>query len=91
MYSIDFTKKAQKQVKQLKLSGRKIDTERVARFINEIKTDPKFGTGWPKPLAGHDGEVWSREVNDKDRFVHEIFEEERVITVTRILGHYDDR
>jgi len=52
MYSIDFTKKAQKQMKQLKLSGKKIDIERVARFLNEIKTDPKFGTGWPKPLGG---------------------------------------
>jgi len=91
MYKIGFTQKAQKQMEQMKKSGRKTDAERVARLLNEIKTDPKFGTGWPKPLSGHDGTKWSRHVNDKDRLVYEIYEDEGAVLVTRVLGHYKDR
>jgi len=90
-YNTYFDKNARKQMKQMKTSGRKADVERVNRFIGEIMEHPRAGTGHPKPLTGEEGEVWSRKVNEKDRFVYRIFEEQKKVLVTRVLGHYGDR
>jgi len=90
-YSVAFDKKAEKQLKQLAKSGRKADLARALRFVEEIRADPQTGTGKPKPLSGENGEVWSRKTNDRDRFVYRIFEAEKRVLVTQVLGHYRDR
>jgi len=89
-YNVTFDKDALKQIKQLKKSGKKVDLKRVNRFIEEVRTNPKFGIGHPKPLSHHTGETWSRKINDKDRFVYEIFEQEKTVLVIQVLGHYQD-
>jgi len=90
-YKITFDKVALKQMKQLGRFGRKTDVDRVNRFIEEIRIRPTIGTGKPKQLKHHKGEVWSRKINDKDRFVYRIFEEEKTVLVVQVLGHYNDK
>jgi len=90
-YRVDFDKDAQKQMKTLKKSGRKIDMERVNRFILEVRGHPRHGIGHPKPIRHKIVETWARKVNDGDRFVYEIHEEDRLVFVTQVLGHYEDR
>jgi toxin YoeB len=41
-------------------------------------------------LKYFEGEVWSREINKKDRFVYEIFEDEILVVVVQTKGHYND-
>ncbi|WP_262483379.1 type II toxin-antitoxin system YoeB family toxin [Chryseobacterium sp. FH1] len=66
--------------------------EKVQTFLIELEEHPRTGAGSPEQLKYYHGEVWSREVNKKDRFVYEIFEEEEEVSVTLIqsLDHYDD-
>nr|WP_246005111.1 type II toxin-antitoxin system YoeB family toxin [Kaistella antarctica] len=60
-------------------------------LLLELEIHPKTGTGSPEKLRYYDGEVWSREVNKKDRLVYEIFEKDLLVIVIQSLGHYDDR
>jgi toxin YoeB len=64
---------------------------RIVIFFTEIAKHPREGSGQPEQLKYFSGEVWSRKVNKKDRFVYEIFEEEIIITVIKALGHYGDK
>jgi len=89
-YSVEYELVALKQLKKLEKSGRKVDINRVSRFIEEIKIHPKTGTGHPEQMKYHTGETWSRKVNKKDRFVYRIFEQEKTILVIQALGHYQD-
>jgi len=90
-YEVTFEKRALKDLKQLKKSGRKTDSERADLFIEEVKARPRSGSGDPERLRHHAEETWSRRVNRKDRFVYEIFEDSIVIEVEQALGHYGDR
>jgi len=90
-YEIDFKAEAREQLSRMEKYGRKTDFARVDRLITEMEAHPRTGTGHPKPLRGHKGEVWARKVNEKDRLVYEIFEEEGTVLVTQVLGHYGDR
>ena len=78
-------------MKAIKKSGRKLDMEKVQTFLIELEEHPRTGAGSPEQLKYYDGEVWSRELNKKDRFVYEIFEEEVSVTLIQSLGHYNDK
>jgi len=90
-YNVELSKEAKKQMEKLKKSGKQIYLKKVFSFLKEVETNPRFGIGKPKPLSNIEGNTWSRKINDKDRFVYEILENERVIFVTQILGHYEDK
>lgn len=68
-YLIEISRDAQKDLQNLKKSGRKADIEKVSTFFREIEVNPRAGTGQPEQLKYQDGEVWSRRINKKDRFV----------------------
>jgi len=91
MYKVRYDPEATEQLKKLEKSGRKVDIKKVFRFAEQIEEHPRVGIGHPKPLSDCPGDVWSRTVNEKDRFVYEIFEEEKEIAVTQVLGHYKDK
>ena len=90
-YSISISKAAQKDLSILKRSGRKADIKKVETFFKEIESEPRDGTGQPEQLKHYDGEVWSRKVNKKDRFVYEIYEHDPSVVVVQALGHYSDK
>lgn len=90
-YIIKLSKRAVKDLQQIKQSGRKSDIEKISAIFIELETNPREGLGSPKELKHYDGEVWSRKINKKDRFVYEIFEQEILVTVVQALGHYDDK
>ena len=90
-YLIQFSKRALDDLKKIKKSGRKSDIKRIETFLSQIEEHPRTGTGSPEQLKYFDGEVWSREINRKDRFVYEIFEEEVAVVVIQALGHYNDK
>ncbi len=90
-YLIKISKSAEKELSQLKRSGKKADIEKVTNFFKEISEEPRSGTGKPEQLKHYEGEVWSRRINQKDRFVYEIYEGEVLVVVIQALGHYDDK
>ena len=42
---------------------------KACRFISELETHPKTGTGHPEPLKGKPENRWSREITKKHRMV----------------------
>jgi len=75
----------------MKKSGTNADRKNVERFLEEIAAHPRTGTGKPRHLGHRPGEVWARKVNEKGRFVYEIFEDEPLIAVEQARDHYNDR
>ena len=64
---------------------------KASRFIEELRTHPKTGTGHPEPLKGQPSNRWSREITKKHRVVYRIFETEVYVDVLAAYGHYDDK
>ncbi|WP_379968132.1 Txe/YoeB family addiction module toxin [Epilithonimonas sp. UC225_85] len=89
-YRIVRTKEAAKDLAKILKSGNKSDIKKVEIFFSEIEEHPRAGKGLPEQLKYFDGEVWSRRINKKDRFVYEIFEEDKNVIVVSSLGHYSD-
>ena len=90
-YIIQLSKRALSDLQTIKKSGRKLDMKKLEILLLELEIHPKTGTGSPEKLRYYDGEVWSREVNKKDRLVYEIFEKDLLVIVIQSLGHYDDQ
>ena len=90
-YIIQLSKRAFRDLQSVKKSGRKLDMKKLEVLFLELELHPKSGTGSPEKLRYYEGEVWSREVNKKDRLVYEIFDEDLLVIVIQSLGHYDDR
>ena len=64
---------------------------KASRFIEELRTHPKTGTGHPEPLKGQPSNRWSREITKKHRLVYRIFETEVYVDVLAAYGHNDDK
>ena len=64
---------------------------KASRFIKELETHPKTGTGHPEPLKGKPEGRWSREITKKHRLIYRIFETEVHVDVLAAYGHYDDK
>ena len=90
-YLIYISPRAHSDIKQIEKAGRKIDVKKIKTFLSELAITPRAGTGTPEQLKHYEGEVWSRRINQKDRFVYEIFESNLTITIIQSLGHYNDR
>ena len=90
-YLIEISRDAQKDLQHIKKAGRKADIEKVNLFFREIEENPRAGTGQPEQLKYQEGEVWSRRINKKDRFVYRIYEGKLVVLIVSALGHYADK
>ena len=90
-YTIEISDQADKDISKIIKSGNKSDLKKEESFLYEIEIDPRSGTGHPEQLKNFEGEVWSRKINKKDRFVYVILEDKILVTVVRALGHYLDK
>jgi toxin YoeB len=88
---IDFTDIALEHFELLKLSGRPSVKEKLERILKELKQHPKIGTGKPEQLKHKYSGFWSRELTQKDRIVYKIDEENGIVIVHQLLGHYFDK
>ena len=64
---------------------------KALRFIDELKSHPRSGTGHPEQLSGDRAGQWSRRITKKHRLVYEIHDTEVVVLVLTAYGHYDDK
>ena len=64
---------------------------KAQRFIEELKSHPKTGTGHPEPLKGDRSGQWSREITKKHRMIYEIHDTEVLVLVLAAYGHYEDK
>lgn len=63
--------------------------KRINHLLKSIQREPFTGEGKPEPLRGSSSGEWSRRINEKDRLVYIVKNEN--IVVTQCKGHYKDK
>lgn len=85
---IDYTDDA----KQDLVYWRKINNKSVQKKINElllsIQKTPYLGIGKSEALKHHLSGLWSRRINSEHRLVYEIDENQNLIIIHSLKGHY---
>ncbi len=72
----------------LKKIGDKATLKKLVKLLDEMEEQPRTGTGQVKQLKHDLSGYWSRRLNDVDRIVYEIDDENRVIHVISSKNHY---
>ena len=63
--------------------------KRINQLINDIDRNGNEGIGHPEPLSGNLAEYWSRRIDDANRIVYKIVNNEIIIFSCRT--HYGDK
>ncbi|MCL2026217.1 MAG: Txe/YoeB family addiction module toxin [Leptospirales bacterium] len=63
--------------------------KRINKIIKDIERDPFSGIGKPEPLKGNRQGYYSRRIDDVNRIVYKI--ENNQIIIAQCGGHYGDR
>ena len=65
----------------------KLTAAKINRLLKEISRTPFSGLGKPEPLRHSKASRWSRRINELDRLVYEVKDDE--IFIASCKGHYD--
>ena len=90
-YTIEISKEALADLLKIKKSGKKADISKIERIFLELEIHPTTGIGKPEKLKYKEVNIWSRQLNKKDRLLYEIIDHEVVVIIISALGHYNDK
>ena len=90
-YPIEISKEALANLLKIKKSGKKTDITKIQKIFLELEIHPTVGIGKPEKLKYKDSNVWSRQINKKDRLIYEIIDYEVVVIIISALGHYAEK
>lgn len=62
---------------------------KINSLLKSIQREPFAGEGKPEPLKGSPDGEWSRRINEKDRLVYLVSDDN--IVITQCKGHYNDK
>lgn len=85
-YKIVYTKKAIKDIKNLKSAG--ID-KKAKMLVELIKQNPYKTPPYYEKLQGELKGAYSRRINIQHRLVYEVFEKEKTIKIISLWSHYE--
>ena len=85
-YKIVYTKKAIKDIKNLKSAG--ID-KKAKMLVELIKQNPYQTPPYYEKLQGELKGTYSRRINIQHRLVYEVFEKEKTIKIISLWSHYE--
>lgn len=91
IYSVEISFNATENIERHIKAGNKKLVNKIVAMIEELKLNPRSGTGKPEQLKGYVAERWSRRIDIKHRLVYEIHEEELLVIAISAYGHYGDR
>lgn len=63
--------------------------KKINNLLKSIQREPFTGEGKPEPLKDSLNGEWSRRINEKDRLVYMINDDN--IVITQCKGHYNDK
>lgn len=89
-YRIEFSKTAQRVIKKWKKSNFQL-FKKLEKLIPELSEHPRTGKGHPEPLVGGNDTIYSRHITAHDRIIYDIRDEEILVSVIELEGHYDDK
>ena len=86
MWTVVFTKQAQKDAKKLSSAGLKPKAEQLLEILkmNPVETPPPY-----EKLVGDLDGAYSRRINIQHRLVYQILKEEKIVKVLRMWTHYE--
>ena len=90
MYEVVYSDEALSSIAKYKKSSPQ-SYKKDLKLVKKLHENPKIGIGHPEALKGVGGNVYSREINKKDRLVYEIYEEKIVVYIISVEGHYNDK
>lgn len=90
-YTIEISKEALADLSKIKKSGKKNCCFKNWKDIFGIRNTSTTGIGKPEKLKYKTENVWSRQINKKDRLVYEIIDHEVVVIIISAFGHYNDK
>ena len=86
MWSLHFTRQAQKDARKLASSGLKAKAQDLLVIL---ELDPWQNPPSYEKLVGDLAGAYSRRINIQHRLVYQVLEAERVVKVLRLWTHYD--
>ena len=90
MYTVDFTKAAQKTLAKWKKSNPTL-FKKATSVLQDIMQHPRTGLGHPEPLVGGNDITYSRRITAHDRIIYDIYEERVSVLVIQCEEHYNDK
>ena len=90
MYSIEFSKDADKTLKKWKKSNPRLFKKATALF-KDIIMHPRTGIGHPEDLVGGNDITYSRHVTADDRIIYDIYDDRVTVLVIQAEDHYNDK
>ena len=88
MYRIALSEPADEDIKRWKKSGQRIIMNRISKLLADIQAHPTTGIGKPEALRYDLTGKYSRRINDEHRIIYTIDEDEKVVTILSLYGHY---
>jgi len=85
---IGYTDDAKIHLKFWQRSGNKATQRKISELIQSILLTPYSGLGKPEPLKHNLSGMWSRRISKEDRLVYEVDEENQLIIIHSLRGHY---
>lgn len=86
MWSLHFTRQAQKDARKLASSGLKAKAQDLLVIL---ELDPWQNPPSYEKLVGDLAAAYSRRINIQHRLVYQVLEAERVVKVLRLWTHYE--
>ena len=88
MYKIALSEPATEDIERWKKSGQKIIMNRISKLLKDIQEHPQTGLGKPEVLRYDLSGKFSRRINDEHRIVYSVDEENGIVNILSLYGHY---
>lgn len=90
-YQLILQPEAQRHLKAWKLSGQKKILKKIVDLFEELKEHPTTGTGQVEQLKGDLSGYWSWRIDKGSRMIYRIEDENVIVIVVSLKGHYGDK
>lgn len=90
MYKVSFDSKVEKTIAKWKKSNPNLH-KKLIKIILDIAEHPRHGLGHPEPLIGGNDVTYSRHISKHDRIIYNIYDDEILVLVIQLEGHYSDK
>lgn len=86
MWTLVFTKQAQKDAKKIKRAGLKPKAEQLLEILtkNPFQIPPPY-----EKLLGDFTGAYSRRINIQHRLVYQVYRDEKIVKIIRMWTHYE--
>ena len=87
--NVIFSSRALKEYIEWQTENRKT-LKKINELMKDIQRNGYMGIGHPEPLKGNLSGFWSREIDEKNRIVYRITDNDDV-EIAQCKGHYEDK